>query len=376
MNLNWLSDNIIFLTLGGSQSYGLSDSASDVDVKGLCVPPRKIEDDLFLNFEQAENHPHVEEKLGFLKNPQNPKFESTIYSLKKFFILASNVNPNIIEMLWTDMKDHYLVHPIMQRILDNKSIFLSSKAKFTFSGYAHSQLAKIERHRKWIILGDVIKPTRSEFELPDEKYKGMDEVFSYVKSKVEEWNFNQFALDEQHRSDLKESIWELVGALVQKRIGWDNWPEVYADGVIKKMSTDLSLRDDVINLIRTERKYSKALDNYNSWMKWKSERNPARRELELKSGYDTKHASHLIRLLRMGHEIISQGTVIVKRPDREELLAIKNGKWSYDTILEYSKNLQSQLDIDYKTTQLPKSVDFTRLNDFYHELIAEYHNEK
>jgi hypothetical protein len=32
----------------------------------------------------------------------------------------------------------------------------------------------------------------------------------------------------------------------------------------------------------------------------------------------------------MGYEILTQGKVIVKRPDREEILAIKNGAWSYE----------------------------------------------
>mgnify|MGYP001607055563 CR=1 FL=1 len=42
-----------------------------------------------------------------------------------------------------------------------------------------------------------------------------------------------------------------------------------------------------------------------------------------------KHAMHLVRLMRMCKEILITCEVVVKRPDREELLAIRNGAWSY-----------------------------------------------
>jgi len=45
--------------------------------------------------------------------------------------------------------------------------------------------------------------------------------------------------------------------------------------------------------------------------------------LEAKFGFDTKHAMHLIRLLRMAREILETGVVHVKRPDAEELSAIR-----------------------------------------------------
>jgi len=122
---------------------------------------------------------------------------------------------------------------------------------------------------------------------------------------------------------------------------------------------------------------------YDSWLRWKKERNPARRDLEVKSGYDTKHASHLVRLMRMGYEILTTGQVIVKRPDAEELLLIKNGGWSYERVMEYKEELQTKLDVAYKqiesdrkegkNTILPKEVDYTELNQLYHQITEEYH---
>ena len=374
MNLDWLHPNTIYLTLHGSQAYGLSNELSDVDVKGICVPPSHVEYNLFTRFEQAENNKDIEEKFGHLKNPNNPVFESTIFSLRKFMVLAANVNPNIVELLWTDPSDHFVSAPLMDILFQNRDLFLSSKAKFTFSGYAHSQLAKIQRHRKWIVMGNVEPPKREDFHLPPENPAGMDELLSYIKSRVEQWNLNQYPLDEMDRNDLKETIWELIYELTNKQVGWDNWPDAYASGVIHKMGEEFDLKGDVLLRITREREFHKAKENYKSWLRWKSERNPKRRELEVKSGYDTKHASHLVRLMRMGLEILETGKVVVKRPDREELLHVKNGGWTYEQVMEFSSSMQKKLDDAYKKTKLPKSVDFIRVNNLYHSMFESFHN--
>ena len=382
MNLEWLQRNTIYLTLHGSQAYGLSNELSDTDVKGICIPPREVENDLFQRFEQAENNADTEREFAHWKNPKNPKFESVIYSLRKFFLLAAKVNPNIIELIWTDSSTWLKQTWWGENLLSHRNKFLSTKAKFTFSGYAFAQAAKIERHRKWIVQGELKKPMREDFGLPVITPAGIEEIFGYIKSRVEQWNFNQFPLEESDRSDMKELIWDLVYELSHKQVSWDNWPDAYAAGILHKLQDELSLKDEVLHLINAERAYFKAANNYKSWERWKKERNPERLELELKSGYDTKHASHLVRLMRMGYEILTEGKVIVKRPDAEELLLIKNGGWTYEQVMEYRDHLQTKLDAAYKQIEedrkagkpcvLPKEVNYQELNDLYHKLSEGY----
>lgn len=382
MNFEWLNDNTIYVTLHGSQAYGLANEFSDVDVKGICVPPRGVEYNLYHRFEQVENPPVLEEKLGYLKNPKNPKFESSIYSLRKFFLLAAEVNPNIIELLWTDPKDHFIFKPPMDEVMANRHLFLSNKARYTFAGYACAQAKKIERHRKWIVMGEVKPPVREDFGLPAVTPKGVDEIFGYIKGKVEQWNLNQFPLDELQRSELKDTIWELITTMTEKEVSVANWPDRYAEGIIFKMQKEFNLKDEVVALINAERAYAKAKQTYDSWVAWKRERNPARRELEEKSGYDTKHASHLVRLMRMGYEILTTGQVIVKRPDADELLAIKNGSWSYEKVMEYKEEVERKLEAEYlrqkqlvaegKPTPLPREVNKEQLNRLYHQLYESY----
>ncbi len=380
--MEWLPKHTIYVTLHGSQAYGLNNEFSDTDVKGICVPPPEVENHLYNRFNQAQSPKWLEEKLAHLKNPKNPKFESEIYSLRKFFLLAAEVNPNIIELLWTDPKDHFIKAPLMEKLLANRMMFLSNKARYTFAGYACAQAKKIERHRKWIVMGEVKPPIRADFGLPEVPQKGMDEVFGFIKSKVEQWNLNQFPLDEMERSELKDTIWDLLSNVTEREVSVANWPDVYADGVIHKAAKEFNLSEEVVKYIHAERQFAKAKQVYDSWVSWKKERNPARRELEEKSGYDTKHASHLVRLMRMGYEIITEGKVIVKRPDAEELLAIKNGAWSFEKVMEFKAEMEVKLEAEYKRqkaliaagqpTPIPREVDKVKLNEFYHQLYNEY----
>lgn len=383
--MDWLNKNIIYITLHGSQAYGLANELSDVDVKGICIPPFEVEYNLFNRFEQIENYSEIEKSLSHIKNPKNPKLESVIYSLKKFFVLASEVNPNIIELLWTDPKHHCVFNDPMSEIIANRNLFLSNRAKYTFSGYACAQAKKIERHRKWIEKGTIAKPDRKDFGLPEVKQSGVEEIFGYIRTKIEEWNLNQFPIDEMLRSELKNNIWDLLTNITQQEVSIANCPDVYTNGIINKMAKEFNLKDEVIHFIHAERNYAKAKQIYNGWIAWKEERNPERRALEEKSGYDTKHASHLVRLMRMGYEILSEGKVIVNRPDADELLAIKNGAWSYDKVMEYKEALEAKLEIEYnrqkkliadgKPTPLPNSVNKIEINKLYHKIYGKYWNE-
>lgn len=384
MNIDWLQKRIIYLTKAGSQAYGLATELSDLDVKGIAIPPREIEYNLYHRFEQAENDLCILPMVDRFKNPLNPKIESTVYSLRKFFILAAEVNPNIIELLYTDPADYIVMTPVMESILENRHLFLSNKAKYTFSGYSVAQAKKIERHRKWIVMGELQPPKREDFGLPPEKARGYEEVAGYIKAQVEQWNFNQFPLEEMDRAELKNKIWDLLTNVTEREVTVANWPDVYAEAAIYKMQQTFGIGDDLVRLIYAERSFQKAKQVYDSWVSWKKERNPARRELEEKSGYDTKHASHLVRLMRMGYEILSTGKVIVNRVgvDADELLAIKNGAWSFDKVMEFKDIMENKLDDEYarqkklvamgEPTPLPREVDKDKLNKLYHRLYETY----
>ncbi len=367
--MNWLLPNICFLTISGSQAYGMNTDKSDVDVKGIVLPPKSVREHLFQRFDQAINNEQVEKEYCHLKNPLNPKFESTVYSLQKFIQLAAQVNPNIIEILSCSQQDILFKNKIGEKLLENKDLFISTKAKFTMSGYAFSQAAKIERHRKWLIKGELQKPERKDFGLTGEVLKGHAEIDRIVKKDIENWNLSKFSLDELERQDLKETIWDCVLNLCQVKIDWGNWPEKYEQAALNKFLSEFNVSEQITDLIIRETKYKNALKEYQNWVRWKETRNLERFKLENEFKFDVKHGSHLMRLMRMGCEILEGKGVLTKRPDAEELLFIRNGGWTYEKLMEEFNKLNLKLEELYKVTKLPKSVNYEKINELYYQLL-------
>ena len=231
--------------------------------------------------------------------------DKVIYGLKKFVELALDCNPNIIELLYIPDR-HVLFADEWGRLLrDNSGLFLSKKARHTFAGYAFAQLKRIKRHKRWL-------------DNPPEKPNPMD--FQFTRYMV-----------------LKEKDGHYMPTKVDKWL-WDKTPE---------------------NLRWTESgimsEYDAKLKDYQQYCTWRKERNPDRAVLEEKFGFDTKHASHLVRLFRMGEEIFRDGKVIVDRNDAgdaQEIFAIRQGSMKYDDIIEYAEKAEERLDVLYATSNV------------------------
>jgi uncharacterized protein len=77
---------------------------------------------------------------------------------------------------------------------------------------------------------------------------------------------------------------------------------------------------------------------------------------------DAKHAMHLIRLQRMGLEAMTTGRVNVTRHDREELLAIRDGLWTFSELEEQADQADTRLRDARASSTLPEAPDETFLN--------------
>lgn len=140
-----LGSNIMFLTLGGSHAYGTNVPGSDVDVRGVTGDSKY---DLlgFGTFEQV-----VEQST-----------DTTIYGFRKLVSLLINCNPNVIEMLGSKPDNYMMVSPEGQMLLDNKALFLSKKALYSFGGYANDQLRRLQMG---LLQNDVNTDMKEEFAL-------------------------------------------------------------------------------------------------------------------------------------------------------------------------------------------------------------------
>jgi len=100
----------------------------------------------------------------------------------------------------------------------------------------------------------------------------------------------------------------------------------------------------------------------------------ARKALVEKFGFDVKHASHLIRLLRMGIEFLAEGTLYVYRNDAQELIDIKNGLWSRERVVKESDRLIEMLDYAYLNSKLPDKPNIGMASEFLGDCILDYLN--
>jgi len=98
-----------------------------------------------------------------------------------------------------------------------------------------------------------------------------------------------------------------------------------------------------------------------------------RKELVKTYGYDVKCASHTIRILRMAIEFFRDGEFNVYRSnDRDELLDIRNGKWSLGKWLGEVDYLLEQAQQAEKESNLPEKSDYDRINQLCMNLVKEY----
>ena len=122
---------------------------------------------------------------------------------------------------------------------------------------------------------------------------------------------------------------------------------------------------------KQETAYKKAMSDWEAYQHWQEHRNPQRKELEALFGMDTKFAMHLVRLLRQGYEILTEGKVLVRRPDAAELLAIrKEGIWSYEDLVSYAETMEAKL--ESVVSCLPKSPDIRFLDNLCVSIVQDY----
>ena len=82
-----------------------------------------------------------------------------------------------------------------------------------------------------------------------------------------------------------------------------------------------------------------------------------RKQLVLEHGYDSKNAAHCVRLLRMAGEYLRTGELIVHRPDADELLEIKRGKWGLSRVKAHADELFAGMRGARDTSPLPEEPD-------------------
>lgn len=243
------------------------------------------------------------------------------YEIRKFLRLAADANPTVLELLFTAPEHHRTVTESGRFLLDNRHAFLSKRIADRFGGYALSQLKRIRGHRAHLLAPPTHPPSRAEFDLPDRTVIPADQLAAAEAL---------LAAGDSDAADVSPNFFDLLGR---------------------------------------ERRYKSALKNWQSYQQWLRGRNPKRAELEARFGYDTKHAMHLIRLQRVGIEALATGALNVHRSDRDELLAIRDGMWTYDQLEAAAESAHLELLAAASSTSLPDEPNLALIDTLCVETI-------
>jgi hypothetical protein len=392
MNFN-LYERTIFLVMSGSHAYGMATPTSDYDYRGIAIAPTSSYIGLLDKFEQCVDsdkgkHVYTHYPVGMLQD--DPRVEGSregmapdmqIMELSKFVRLAMDNNPSILEILFTDPKHYVICNPIMETILEKRDSIISKQAKARFCGYALQQLNRIKRHRRWLEDPPDHQPTRVEFGLPETGLLSPDQIGAadaLIVKEIDELMLRQDDLDENLKIEISNGIHKIINAVwralhnTEIPIGHDKMFESIQDATFWGLAMEKGFTDNFLAVLAAEKRYRAAKREWDQYQNWLATRNPARAELEAKHKYDTKHGSHLVRLLRMAREIIETGKVNVLRPDAEELLAIRNGAMTYEQLVEMAEREDLALDVSLKKSKLRSKPDVHLFDDLVRKMIVQF----
>lgn len=100
-----------------------------------------------------------------------------------------------------------------------------------------------------------------------------------------------------------------------------------------------------------------------------------RRELVEKFSFDTKNASHLIRILREGIEFLSTGELRVQREDAQQLIEIKKGEWPLEKVERLADELFQMAQEALIHSPLPTHPDKEQADALCQGIIQEWFEE-
>jgi len=294
---------LIMCGISGSNLYGTNTEYSDEDIRGVFIPTKEY----FLGFSKRI------EQIEVSGN------DEVYYDIRKFFKLCLECNPNIVELLFVPENKLLNFTKEWYHILQYKEHIISKKARYTFAGYAISQLKRIERHRSWLLNPPKKQPMREDFGLPNDKKLVTKEQLNAFKE-------------------------------------------------LESMGKEMELDIHTMQVLEREKAFQNANAEWGEYINWKTNRNPERAILEEKFRYDTKHASHLYRLITEGKELLLTGHITFPRPDVDILIQIRNGDITYEYLVnEMVGNFEESFDLWYNNSTLRNKPD----NDIVDKLCIE-----
>lgn len=309
-----LGKNIILLTMGGSYAYGTNvvteNHVSDIDVRGIYLNSK--EEILLMN---CDDKPY-----------ENRELDVVLYPLKQITNLLKSCNPNTLELLGTREDQLLILTKEGKMLRDNRELFLSKRAYSSFGGYAIQQLRRLENAL-----------ARDNYPQPEKEKHILKSI-------------------EKQMLTFKDRYTDILGSEINLYIDKSD-----KDNLDNEIYIDVDLKHYPLRDFKgMYGEMSQVIRDYDKL----NHRNSKKDELHL-----LKHAMHLIRLLKMGTEILEgNGINTYRENDRVDLLDIRDGKMSYEEIFLLVNKLENKFKYAFDNTELPERPDEKKINELVMEI--------
>ncbi len=374
-DLNYIRDkNLILLeAISGSHAYGTNIATSDEDIRGIFI--MDLED--YLGMEYVEQ----------VSDDTN---DTTFYEIGRFIKLLMVNNPNILELLNIPEDCIKLRSPLMDLIKSED--FISKLCKGSLGGYATEQIRKARGLNK-----KIVKPMLVEKKTPLDFCYILE---GYSSFPLKDW-LNTRSLDQMFCGLVNVPHARDVYALFYDTIAHDCFSEKVSAGFreqtkswqekegkpfglgYKGVEVDQSNTIRVSSVPQGEKQlaiisynrdgYTSYCKDYKEYWDWDKKKNPERFKISSEKQYDCKNMMHCFRLTEMSKEIASGQGVIVRRPNREYLLKIRNGEMQYDELLTMAEKNLKAADSLFVNADLMDEPDYEKSNQILIEIRKQFY---
>ena len=339
-------DVLVFDTVAGSHAYGTAIDGSDEDRRGVFIAT-----------------PGLLTGLDSIEQVSDERSDQVYYEFGRFMDLCLKNNPNALELLGMPDDCVRLRHPVLERL--EPSLFLSKLCEKTFGEYAMGQIRKARGLNKKIVNPQPEKrhPMLAFCHVPDGQ--GSIPVLDWLAARS--IKPADCGLTAVRNAAGMFAIYHAPGAAYRGLVSPKD-PDALVFSSVPKDAAPIAwmhFNEDAFKA------HCKAHREYWQWVANRNEERFATNASHGK-GYDSKNLMHTLRLLEMAGEIAREGVLRVRRPNRDFLLQVRAGEFSYEWLVGRAEKLHAGLADAYINSDLPDAPDRMRINALLVELRADH----
>lgn len=413
--------NLLYEYVRGSTAYGLATEHSDIDKGGVFM----CSHDTLLSMPDE-----YQEQVSDERN------DVVWYELGRFLFLLCKSNPNVLEALFVPDKFVLYEHPIITELKKNRDIFVTKECFKPFIEYSASQIKKARGLNKKVNEPILFRKTPIDF-CRTFWYQGSTTMLNFLEKNglkqiycglihvndmegaygvYYDWGqhirmefksgdeFADFIMSDKSEpflNAMKGVNKDLYKILTQHRDlnGLVNLQEYREDyklifdtispsgyhGIQKEDGSSNAVHLDsvkegekpICHMMFYKNSYEQHCRKYKEQKEWEVKRNPQRylENINNGRGYDAKNLCHCMRLINMGLEIAKTGEVKVDRTDidRELLLKIRRGEFSYEELMAMEEERKAELEELIPVSTIPNTIDRDKVNEVLINIRKNYY---